>query len=66
MSGVKWHHKNGISIVGTGRKIYVVRKQIRMWLIREEKLQQQRSLSRAHGRGRTARFPLMESVLYSE
>ena len=48
LSVVKWHHQNGISRAGTARKFCIARKQIRTWLNREEKLQQQKSLSSAY------------------
>ena len=57
---------NGKNIARTAQMFRVDRKQVRTWLKNEEITQQQKNSSKASGRGCTAKYPVMEDVLYTE
>ena len=61
-----WYMDNGKNIARTAQMFRVDRKQVRTWLKNEEITQQQKNSSKASGRGCTAKYPVMEDVLYTE
>ena len=61
---VKWYYKNDKHILHTSHKFEVDRKQVRNWIKTEEKIQKQKLLSKASGRGRSALFPEAEKLLH--
>ena len=44
----------------------VDQKQVRTWLKNQEIIQQQKHSSKASARGFTAKYPIMEDILYAE
>ena len=58
--------KNGKNIARTAQTFGVDRKQVRSWIKNEETSEQQKHSSKASGRGCTAKYPIMEDVLYAE
>ena len=63
---IKDFYQDGKNISRTARKFAVDRKQVHLWVQKEEKITKQKSRSKADGRGCNTRCPFMEDKLYKE
>ena len=66
LRAVKDYYQDGENIARTARKFEIDHKQVRLWVQKEKKITQQKSRSKADGRGCSARYPLLEDRLYKE